>query len=123
MKALPALALGFLFPAVALAETGNHGCKAPIEAAAAEDHSHCGVGAQAAEPRAVYTGTGSIARIDKAAGNITIAHDPVAALHWPAMTMRFGVPDKALFKGIGLGKKVSFQFEQRGSQYVITALN
>ena len=122
MKTLPALALALLFPAVALAETGSPGCKAPVETTATDAHSHCGMSAAASSPSAVYSATGSISRVDAAGGSVMIAHDPIEALKWPAMTMRFGA-DKAVIKKLTPGKKVKFQFVQRGDEYVVTALN
>lgn len=43
---------------------------------------------------------------------ITIAHDPVPSLQWPAMTMAFKPPAKGLPPGLQVGDPVSFSFTQ-----------
>jgi Cu/Ag efflux protein CusF len=54
---------------------------------------------------------------------ITVAHEPVPALKWPAMTMDFrtGSPDVA--SGVKPGDTVSFKFVERNGQYVVTHLD
>jgi len=59
--------------------------------------------------------------VDPAGGKVTIAHGPVQTLKWPAMTMAFGVKDKALLGKLSSGKKVEFEFVKQGSDYVITS--
>ena len=60
--------------------------------------------------------------VDAANGKVTLAHEPVKSLNWPAMTMGFSVNDKALFDNLPVGKKVEVEFIQQGSGYVITAV-
>jgi Cu(I)/Ag(I) efflux system periplasmic protein CusF len=79
--------------------------------------------AQSTTPAASYKATGTITRVDPAAGRVTIAHGPVQALKWPAMTMTFGVGDRALLERARPGKKVRFQFAKQGSDYVITRID
>jgi len=45
-------------------------------------------------------------------GAITLSHDPVAAVGWPAMTMTFRVPDPKLTQGVKVGERVRFGFDQ-----------
>lgn len=70
-----------------------------------------------------YQASGTVTKVDAAAGRITIAHGPVQALKWPAMTMTFGVGDNALLQRAQPGKKVDFQFAKQGSDYVITRID
>jgi Cu(I)/Ag(I) efflux system protein CusF len=49
---------------------------------------------------------------------VTIAHDPIKALNWPAMTMPFKVADKALLAKVKVGAKVRFDL----SGQTITAI-
>ena len=44
-----------------------------------------------------------------AAGTVTLAHDPIKALNWPAMVMPFKVADKALLGQMKVGAKIRFQ--------------
>jgi Cu(I)/Ag(I) efflux system protein CusF len=60
--------------------------------------------------------------VDRAGGKVTLAHEPVKSLNWPAMTMKFSVKDKALFDKLAVGKKVEIEFVQQGSDYVVTGV-
>jgi Cu(I)/Ag(I) efflux system protein CusF len=60
--------------------------------------------------------------VDIANGKVTLAHEPVKSLDWPAMTMGFSVKDKMLFEKLVTGKKVKVEFMQQGSDYVVTAV-
>lgn len=53
---------------------------------------------------------------------MTLAHEPVPSLGWPAMTMKFKVKDKALWSKLGDGKKVDVEFFREGDDYVITGV-
>ncbi|MDR1888507.1 MAG: copper-binding protein, partial [Zoogloeaceae bacterium] len=55
---------------------------------------HAQPGKTAATPLA--TGQGVVKKIDLPNQRLTLAHDPIAQLNWPAMTMPFAVTDKAL---------------------------
>lgn len=72
-----------------------------------QDHSaHAGHAAPAAAGS--VEGTGVVKKIDAKSGSVTIAHDPIKALNWPAMTMPFKVADKALLAKMKVGAKVRF---------------
>ena len=64
----------------------------------------------------------TVKSVDVKAGTVTLDHEPVKSLNWPAMSMAFKVQDKALMEKLGQGKKVEVDFEQRGKDYVITAV-
>jgi Cu(I)/Ag(I) efflux system membrane fusion protein len=65
-----------------------------------------------ARPRAAATYE-TIGRIEQVAGDkVTLSHQPVPALQWPAMTMSFRVEDPALVRGYKVGDQVRFGFEQ-----------
>jgi Cu/Ag efflux protein CusF len=68
-----------------------------------------------------HKATGTVTKVDPARSKVTIAHGPVQTLKWPAMTMTFGVKDKALLGKLSSGKKVEFEFVKQGSDYVITS--
>lgn len=76
----------------------------------------------AAGAQAAHKATGVVKKIDPKAGTVTLAHDPVKSLNWPAMTMGFQVKDKMLLDKLAVGKKVEFEFVQRGPDYVVTAV-
>ena len=56
------------------------------------------------------------------AGKVTLSHGPVKSLNWPGMTMSFSVNDKALFDKLTVNQKVTIDFVQKGSDYVVTAV-
>jgi Cu(I)/Ag(I) efflux system protein CusF len=60
--------------------------------------------------------------VDKVNGKVTLAHEPVKTLNWPAMTMKFSVKDTALFDKLPAGQKVEAEFMQQGSNYVVTGV-
>jgi RND family efflux transporter MFP subunit len=54
-------------------------------------------------------------------GMVTITHEPIASLKWPAMTMEFVPANAALFAGIRPGTAISFEFvERKPGEWVIT---
>lgn len=65
---------------------------------------------------------GKVVQIDAARSRITIAHHPVAALGWPAMTMTFQAIAQQL-KGIQAGDQVDFEFYLRGDTAVIERIH
>lgn len=76
----------------------------------------------AAGTQAAHKATGVVKKVDAKAGTVTLAHDPVKSLKWPAMTMGFTVKDKSLLDKLAAGKKVEFEFVQQGKDYVITGV-
>lgn len=60
--------------------------------------------------------------VNAANGKVTLDHEAVKSLNWPAMTMGFKVKDKALFDKLTVGKKVNVELKQQGPDYVVTAV-
>ena len=55
----------------------------------------------------------TVGRIEKISGlSVTITHQPVPAIHWPAMTMTFRLATPQLAQGIKVGDEVRFRFDQ-----------
>lgn len=65
---------------------------------------------------------GTVKKVDAKTGVVTIAHEPVNTMNWPAMTMGFKVKDKMLLDKLGDGKKIEFEFMQEDKDYVITGV-
>lgn len=70
-----------------------------------------------------HKGSGTVTKVDPAAGKVTIAHGAIGTLKWPAMTMTFSVSDKALLDHVHPGGKVDFEFVQKGQDYVINRIH
>ncbi len=76
---------------------------------------------QAGKGQTTHKAVGVVKKTDPKAGTVTFAHEPVPSMKWPSMTMAFQVKDKALFDKLGEGKKVEFEFQQHGKDYVVTS--
>jgi Cu(I)/Ag(I) efflux system protein CusF len=70
----------------------------------------------------VHKTAGVVKAVDPSKGTVTLAHEPVKSLNWPAMTMSFAVKDKMLFDKLAVGKKVNVELQQDGADYVVTAV-
>jgi Cu(I)/Ag(I) efflux system protein CusF len=96
---------------------------APAQAQMSMDHKKMDMpmGKPAAKEGA-HKATGVVKSVDRNKGVATLAHEPVASLKWPAMTMGFTVKDKAMLDKLQPGKKIEFEFVQQGKDYVITGV-
>jgi Cu(I)/Ag(I) efflux system membrane fusion protein len=66
--------------------------------------------ARPAATTALYETVGKIEQIT--ATSITLSHEPVPAISWPAMTMTFQLPDPKVAHGLKTGDRVRFGFDQ-----------
>jgi Cu(I)/Ag(I) efflux system membrane fusion protein len=73
----------------------------------------------AAAPTA-YETRGTVVDIER--DSITLDHEPVPALKWPAMTMPFKLADRGLAKGLTKGQRVEFGFVKQGDDWALTRL-
>jgi Cu/Ag efflux protein CusF len=71
-------------------------------------------GSAPAASAAVYSAKGAITGVDKAEGTITLRHEAVPAVRWPAMTMNFRLEDPSIADGFKLGDAVRFDFRNDG---------
>lgn len=69
---------------------------------------------------ATHQAVAVVKNVDAASGKVTLAHEPVKSLNWPAMTMAFAVKDKALLEKLTVGNKVDVEFKKQDRDYVIT---
>lgn len=67
-------------------------------------------------------GTGVIEAIDTAKGTVTIKHQAIASIRWPAMTMTFKADPPGLLKNITVGEKVNFTLHPIGMNSTVTAI-
>jgi Cu(I)/Ag(I) efflux system membrane fusion protein len=66
--------------------------------------------AKPASTAALYETVGKIEQIT--ANSVTLSHEPVPAIGWPAMTMTFQLPDAGVARGLKPGDRVRFGFDQ-----------
>ncbi len=108
---LPLLAATLILavPAGALAQSGHdrHGSHGATRAAApaASDHSE-----------------GTVRKVDRTAGKITIAHGPLPRLDMPPMTMAFAVADAAMLEQVKAGDRIRFIADKVGSTFTVVEL-
>lgn len=70
----------------------------------------------------IHKAVGVVKILDTKAGTVTLAHEPVKTLNWPAMSMTFSIRDRLFFDRLAEGRKVEFEFAQEGKAYVVTAV-
>lgn len=75
-----------------------------------------------ASSQTTHMAMGEVKSVDAKDQVVTVAHEPVKTLNWPAMTMGFVVKDKMLMDKLSVGKKVQFEFVQEGGKYVVTSV-
>ncbi|MHB0972970.1 MAG: copper-binding protein [Thiobacillus sp.] len=66
-------------------------------------------------------GVGVVKSVDPDKGSITLAHQAIPALKWPAMTMPFKI-DKQLASGVRRGQRVTFELAPNAMGGTITKL-
>jgi Cu(I)/Ag(I) efflux system protein CusF len=67
-------------------------------------------------------GVGVVTEIDPKSNTVTIKHEPIKSLGWPAMTMGFHASSSTLLKGLKPGDKVAFSANQGSGLPEVTAI-
>jgi Cu(I)/Ag(I) efflux system protein CusF len=73
-------------------------------------------------PQKSHHAVGVVKSVDASKGTLTLDHEPVASMKWPAMTMTFKAKDKKMLQSLAPGKKVEIDFVQQGKDYVVTSV-
>ena len=60
-----------------------------------------------------HTAEGKVEKVDAAAGEVSIAHGPIAGLNWPGMSMEFKVKDPAVLAVMKSGARISFEIREQ----------
>lgn len=68
-------------------------------------------------PDATHDGAGVVTAM--AANQVTLRHEPIASLGWPAMTMCFRAQSTDLLAGLSVGDHVRFRVQSTGNGFVI----
>ena len=94
--------------------------------ALASSHGHGSHGKSpnpAAAENQVVSAKGVITAIDPAGRQITLKHQPIPAINWPAMTMELDLADPALAAGLAPGDQIVFDLKRlSATDYVITGI-
>ena len=110
--AIATLVLATLLPAAVLAQQKMDDMKGMAK----------GMDMGKAATQTTHAGQGVVKKINTKSGVVTIAHEPVNSMNWPAMSMGFKVKDAVLLGKLAQGKKVHFEFVREGDDYVVTSL-
>lgn len=105
---LTAFSLLALSASAAFAESGHHKSEAVAQNA----------GPAAAAPMS----EGTVKKVDKSAGKVTIAHGPLANLDMPSMTMVFKVKDPAMLDQVKSGDKIRFAADKVDGAFTVTQI-
>jgi Cu/Ag efflux protein CusF len=66
---------------------------------------------------------GEIKKVDAAAGRVVIKHGDWPEMNMHAMTMGFGVKDRAILDGVKAADKVRFTIEKTGRDWLVTKID
>lgn len=66
-----------------------------------------------------HSAIGTVTKVDASSKKVTLAHEPIESLNWPAITMGFSVQDDKLFNKLKVGETVDFEFIKAEQGYVI----
>ena len=115
----------FVFGALAALSASLYAAEGGMNGMAGMDHSgHMGMHHEsAAAAHAAVAAKGVVKAVDLKAGTVTLTHEPIPELKWPAMTMRFTFRDPKLVDGLQAGDKVSFTFVQEGTLSVLQSIS
>lgn len=89
--------------------------------AAPENRQVSGTSSTPSPAGAVYSGAGEVTAIT--GDRVTISHDPIEGISWPAMSMTFQAGSSEMAQTVQVGDRVSFAFKQDGTAYVLTSLS
>jgi len=100
-----------------------------LAACGAEDASRSGTSENAATAGAApaasasesHSGTGTVKSIS--GSDVTIAHEEIKSIGWPAMEMTFTAADPALANGVKAGDRVSFAFTKGDGATTLTSIS
>lgn len=97
------------------------GGTAPAAFAQADHSAHHG-GASVPAAADAKLAEGTVKKIDKAAGKLTIAHGPLETLGMPAMTMVFRAAEPGQLDQVKVGDKIRFAVERVGGALTVTSI-
>ena len=115
--------IGLAAAAGMLAACGPQTDPAPAELVPAAAPAAGGMGSAASPGAAARSGSGAgvVTAVDAAGGTVTIDHGAIAAVGWPAMTMRFKA-SPAVVQRAAVGDRVRFDLTVQGNAAEVTAI-
>ena len=68
------------------------------------------------------TSVGTVIAVDAAAGTVSLDHEAIAAIRWPAMSMQFTAENPAILQGIAVGDRVAFELKSASETQTLIAI-
>jgi len=68
------------------------------------------------------TADGTVQKIDKGAGKVTLKHGPIKNLDMDGMTMVFRVQDPSMLNSLKVGQKIKFEADRVDGQITVTKI-
>lgn len=109
---MKALALPLVWIAVACSPPASQPAQTAAETKQAPDQTAVGP----------IVAMGTVTAIDAAAGTVSLDHEAIPAIDWPAMSMQFSAEDRSILQGIAVGDRVSFRLKSATDTQVITEI-
>jgi Cu/Ag efflux protein CusF len=81
---------------------------------------HENQGSHKSAAQSVTLTDGLVKKIDKAAGEVVIQHGRLDSIGMPAMTMSFGVANKAWLNKLKVGDKIRFAAEMKNDNPIVS---
>jgi Cu(I)/Ag(I) efflux system protein CusF len=75
---------------------------------------------ETSDQQITHSAIGTVTKVDISSKKVTLAHEPIESLSWPAMTMGFSVKDETSLNKLKVGETVDFEFKKAEQGYVIT---
>jgi RND family efflux transporter MFP subunit len=74
-------------------------------------------------PSVGHHGQGTVDSVDAKDGTVSLNHEAIASLKWPAMTMEFKLANPSLLQGLKPGMPVTFEFvERQPGEWIVTSI-
>ncbi|MDR0356253.1 MAG: copper-binding protein [Deltaproteobacteria bacterium] len=88
--------------------------------AALAQHDHGAMsGTRDHSTAAVYSTEGKVVELDPENSRFVVAHGPIPAVGWEAMTMGFKVADPVLLEGLVVGDEIVMDIRFEGRNYLV----
>ena len=68
-------------------------------------------------------GVGTVVAVDAAAGTVTLNHEAINAISWPAMQMQFQAADPTILQGVSAGDHVTFELKSATETGIVTSIH
>ncbi|UCZ56727.1 copper-binding protein [Desulfurispirillum indicum] len=89
----------------------------------ASSHGHAGHGSSGAAIGSTVSANGEVIALDPSGKTITLHHEPIRALRWPAMTMELDLESPSIAEGLAEGDRIVFDLKRlTETDYLITGI-